>query len=140
MTNFKIIAKYVKEIEFKIPNSKTFFMLSKDISKYKINIDISSNRFKEKFIEVETMLSLSNTSDEKDKIKTKIIYSAIVELSENIKDKEELEKIILIKIPTEIYPTLYETFIFLFKQAGIKDLKIEKRVDFEELYNQRKKN
>tara|TARA_B100000401_G_C52741860_1_gene688803 strand:- start:620 stop:1039 length:420 start_codon:yes stop_codon:yes gene_type:complete len=138
MTNFKIIAKYVKEIEFKIPNSKTFFMLSKDISKYKINIDISSNRFKEKFIEVETMLSLSNTSDEKDKIKTKIIYSAIVELSENIKDKEELEKIILINVPKEVYPEIRKTFIFFFEMSGFKDIKIEEKVDFQELYLRRK--
>ena len=84
------------------------------------------------------MLSLSNTSDEKDKIKTKIIYSAIVELSENIKDKEELEKIILINVPKEVYPEIRKTFIFFFEMSGFKDIKIEEKVDFQELYLRRK--
>tara|TARA_B100000965_G_C19510858_1_gene721866 strand:- start:794 stop:1216 length:423 start_codon:yes stop_codon:yes gene_type:complete len=138
MTNFKIIAKYIKDIEFKIPNNKTFFMLSKDISKYKINIDITSNKFKEKFIEVEIMLSLSSASIEQEKIKTQIIFSAIVELNPNIKDKKELEKIILIHVPKEVYPEIRKTFIFFFEMSGFKDIKIEEKVDFQKLYLQKK--
>tara|TARA_B100001564_G_scaffold19312_1_gene14671 strand:- start:1053 stop:1475 length:423 start_codon:yes stop_codon:yes gene_type:complete len=138
MTNFKIIAKYIKDIEFKIPNTKTFFMLSKDISKYKINIDITSNKFKEKFIEVEIMLSLSSASIEQEKIKTQIIFSAIVELNSNIKDKKELEKIILIHVPKEVYPEIRKTFIFFFEMSGFKDIKIEEKVDFQKLYLQKK--
>tara|TARA_B100000579_G_scaffold40517_1_gene28287 strand:+ start:3976 stop:4398 length:423 start_codon:yes stop_codon:yes gene_type:complete len=138
MTNFKIIAKYIKDIEFKIPNTKTFFMLSKDISKYKINIDITSNKFKEKFIEVEIMLSLSSASIEQEKIKTQIIFSAIVELNPNIKDKKELEKIILIHVPKEVYPEIRKTFIFFFEMSGFKDIKIEEKVDFQKLYLQKK--
>ena len=138
MTNFKIIAKYIKNIEFKIPNTKTFFMLSKDISKYKINIDITSNQFKEKIIEVETMLSLSSTTNEQEKIKTQIIFSAIVELDSNIKDKKELEKIILIHVPKEVYPEIRKAFIFFFEMSGFKDIKIEEKVDFQKLYLQKK--
>jgi preprotein translocase subunit SecB len=132
--NYKIVAKYIKEVQFQIPNPKTFFMLSKDISNYKINININSNQFKEKFIEVETMMSLNTVSTEDDKIKTKIIYSAIVELNKNIKEKKELEEIILIKVPSEIYSSLRKSFIFLFEMSGFKDIKIEETVDFQKLY------
>lgn len=132
--NYKIVAKYIKEVQFQIPSPKTFFMLSKDISNYKINININSNQFKEKFIEVETMMSLNTVSTEDDKIKTKIIYSAIVELNKNIKEKKELEEIILIKVPSEIYSSLRKSFIFLFEMSGFKDIKIEETVDFQKLY------
>ena len=137
MTNFKIIAKYIKDIEFKIPNNKTFFMLSKDISKYKINIDITSNKFKEKFIEVEIMLSLSSASIEQEKIKTQIIFSAIVELNPNIKDKKELEKIILCDVPDKIYPEIEKTFLNLVHNSGHPEIKLEKKVDFYKLYKEK---
>jgi len=94
----KIIGKYIKDLKFNIPNPKTFFLLSENISNYKINIDIKSSQVKENIIEVLTSLSLSPTKDNFEKIETKIIYSTIVEVSSNNTKKEEIEKIILVLI------------------------------------------
>ena len=121
---YKIIGKYIKNLQFNIPNTKTFFLLSKDISNYKINIDIKSIQIKQKIIEVLTSLSLTPTKENFEKIDTKITYSTIVEFNtENIK-KEEMEKTILINIPSEIYSELRQIFVFLFKNSGFKDVKI----------------
>ena len=135
---YKIIGKYIKKLNFNIPNPKTFFLLSKDISKYKINIDIKSDQVKQNIIEVLTSLSLSPIENEFEKIDTKIIYSTIVELNSKDTIKEEIEKIILIKVPTEIYTELRQIFIFLFQNSGFKDIKISEKVDFEKLYKLRK--
>ena len=136
--SYKIIGKYIKNLDFSIPNPKTFFLLSKDISNYKINIDIKSNQVKEKIIEVQTTLSLSPIKDNFEKINTKIVYSTIVEITDEITDKKEMEKIILINVPSEIYPEVRRIFVFIFENSGFKEIKINKTVDFEKLYNLRK--
>ena len=100
---YKIIGKYIRNLKFNIPNPKTFFLLSKDISNYKINIDIKSDRVKQNIIEVLTSLSLIPTTDNFERIETKIIYSTIVELKDKNIKKDEIEKIILINVPAEIY-------------------------------------
>ena len=135
---YKIIGKYIKELDFNIPNPKTFFLLSKDISNYKINVDIKSSRTKQNIIEILISLSLSPTKEDFEIINTKIIYSTIVELESDKLSKEEMEKIILIKIPNKIYPELRKIFVFLFENSGFKDVKISKTVNFENLYNIRK--
>ena len=136
--SYKIIGKYIKELNFNIPNPKTFFLISKDISNYKINIDIKSNQVKENIIEILTTLALNPLREDFEKIETKIIFSTIVQLDNNKMNKEELEKIILIDVPTKIYSELREIFIFLFENSGFKDVKIGKKVDFEKLYELRK--
>ena len=135
---FKIIGKYIKKINFNIPNNKAFFLLSKDISNYKINIDIKSEQIKEKIIEVQTTLSLLPNEPKIEKIDTKVVFSSIIEMNQTIKDKKEIEKIILIDVPTLIYPELRKIFIFLFENSGFKDVKISETVDFEKLYKMRK--
>jgi len=136
--NYKIIGKYIKNLDFSIPNPKTFFLLSKDISNYKINIDIKSNQVKEKIIEVQTTLSLLSIKDNSEKINTKIVYSTIIEITDGTTDKKEIEKIILIDVPYKIYPELRRIFVFIFENSGFKEIKINKTVDFEKLYNLRK--
>mgnify|MGYP001353127375 CR=1 FL=1 len=136
--NYKIIGKYIKELNFNIPKPKIFFLLSKDISNYKINIDIKSIQIKEKIIEVQTTLNLTPAKENFEKISTKIIYATIIELQEKIDDKKEIEKIILIKVPTEIYPELRKIFIFVFENSGFNEVKISKDVDFKKLYDLRK--
>ena len=136
--NYRIIGKYIKNLDFNIPNPKTFFLLSKDISNYKINIDIKSNQVKEKIIEVQITLSLSPIKDKFEKINTKIVYSTIIEITDGITDKKEIEKIILINVPSKIYPELRKIFVFIFENSGFKEIKINKTVDFEKLYNLRK--
>ena len=116
-------------------------MLQKEISKYNLNFDIKSKQFKKNIIEVNTILKLIPPKEIKYKMLTEINMCALVSL-ENVNDsvdKKELEKIVLIKVPTEVYPTLYETFVFLFTQAGVKNITIEKNVDFEKLFKDKKK-
>ena len=133
--SYKIIGRYIKDLNFNIPNPKTFFLLSKNISNYKINIDIKSNQVDEKIFEVQTTLKLTPTKNDFENIETKIIYSAVIELEKKITDKDEIEKVILIKVPTDIYPELRKIFVFIFENSGFKDIKISEQVDFEKLYN-----
>ena len=137
--SYKIISKFIKDISFEIPNAQAFVMLEKEISNYNLNFDIKSKPYKDNIIEVNTVLKISPTQNVKHKILTEINLSTLVSIEKNFEDKKELEKIILVKIPQEIYPTLYDTFIYLFRQAGVKDINIEKSVDFEKMYNETKK-
>ena len=136
--SYKIIGKYIKELNFNIPNPKTFFLLSKDITNYKINIDIKSSQTKQNIIEVLTSLSLSPTKNDFETINTKIIFSTIVEVEDNQLSREEMKKIILIDVPGKIYPELRKIFVFLFENSGFKDIKISETVDFEKLYKMKK--
>lgn len=136
--SYKIIGKYIKSLNFEIPNPKTFFLLSKDIANYKINIDIKSNQIKEKLIEVQTKLSLLPTKENFEKIDTAIVYSTIIEIEKNINDKLQIEKIILIKVPKDIYPDLRKIFIFVFESSGFKEIKISENIDFQKLYDLKK--
>jgi len=136
--SYNIIGKYIKELKFDIPSPKTFFLLSKDIANYKINIDIKSSQTKQNIIEILTSLSLTPTKDGFETINTKIVYSTIVELEKNSLSKDEMEKIILIEVPTKIYPGLRKIFVFLFENSGFKDVKISETVDFDNLYRIKK--
>ena len=136
--SYKIVAKYIKDINFQIADTRTFFLLSKNISNYNLNIDIKSNQVKEKIIEVGIILSLIPLKEDVEKIDIKISHSTVVELDSKNLEKKELEKIILVQIPTIVYPEIKETLILLFSKSGFKDLKFEKSVNFEELYKKRK--
>ena len=135
--SYKIIGKYIKELNFSIPNTKTFYLLSKDIANYKINIDIKSNRIKQNVIEVLTSLNLSPIKTNFEVINTKIIFATIIELQNDKVEKSQLEKIILVEVPTKIYGDLRKTFVSLFENSGFKDVKISKSVDFLNLYKMR---
>ncbi len=136
--NYKIIGKYIKELNFNIPNTKTFYLLSKDIVNYKINIDIKSNRVKQNIIEVLISLNLSPTKSDFEVINTKIIFATIIELQNDKIKKDQLEKIILVEVPSEIYGELRKIFVSLFENSGFKDVKISEFVDFLSLYNMKK--
>ena len=136
--SYKIISKFIKDISFEIPNAQTFIMLEKEILNYNLNFDITSKPYKEKIVEVNTVLRLNPNQDVKHKMLTEINLATLVSIETT--DKAELEKIILIKIPTEVYPTIYETFVYLFAQAGVKDNNIERKVDFEKMFNEQKKS
>ncbi len=138
--SYKIVSKFIKDISFEIPSAKTFVMLEKEISKYNLNFDIKSVPFKENIIEVNTVLRLSAPPELKNKILTEINFAALVSIEKNLEDKKKLEKIILIDVPTDVYPTLYETFVYLFTQAGVKNIKIDKEVNFAKLYEEQKKS
>ena len=135
---YEIISKFIKDISFEIPSAQAFVMLEKEILNYNLSFDIKSNPYKEKIVEVNTVLKLTPNQNVKNKILAEINLATLVAI-ENV-EKEEMEKIILVKIPTEVYPSLYETFVYLFNKAGIKDIKIEKEVDFEKLFLETKKS
>jgi len=137
--NHKIISKFIKDISFEIPNAQSFIMLEKEIANYSLNFDIKNKPFKNNIIEVTTTLKMVPNQNVKHKILGEITGSSLVSIDKDFKNKVELEKIVLVKVPQEIYPTLYETFVFLFKQAGIKNIQINKDVNFQKLYESRKK-
>jgi preprotein translocase subunit SecB len=132
--NYRIVGKYIKNLKFEIPNPKIFFLLEKNISNYKINVDIKSQRYEDKIIEIVITLSLNPIVDLIDKINTKIAFATIVEIDGDFTKKSSLEEIILIKVPNEVYSEIRSLFIFLFEKSGFKKIKIEEKIDFKELY------
>ncbi len=138
--SYKILSKFIKDISFEIPNAQTFVMIEKELKKYILNFEIKSKQFKDQIIEVNTILKLVPGDDVKNKMLTEINLAALVSIENSGIDKKELEKIILVDVPTDVYPTLYSTFIYLFSQSGVKNVQIEKEVNFQKLYNQKFKS
>ncbi len=136
--NYKIIGKYIKDLNFSIPNTKVFYLLSKDIANYKINIEIKSNQLKQNIIEVLTSLNLTPVKDNFEKIDTKIVFATIIELVDDKIEKKDIEEIVLIRVPSEIYGELRNIFVSLFENSGFKEINISKNVDFKKLYEMRK--
>ena len=136
--NYKIIAKYIKTLNFNISKPDKFVSLTKDISNYKFKIDIKSNRYKDNVIEVETTLVLEPKDNNFDKIDALATYSTLVEINKDLTDKKKLEEIILVEIPNKIYPELRKVFIFIFESSGFKEIKIDQVVDFKKLYLSKK--
>ena len=134
---FEILGNYIKDLSSETPDIETFLYVRDRISKYQLDIDISSKAIKNKMIEINTKFKF----EEKEKVKKKsyfeIIYSTIVKINEQVKDKKELEKIILCDVQTEIYPKLEEALLNVLKVSGYPNIKFEKKVNFEELYSQR---
>ena len=137
--SYRIISKFIKDISFEIPNAQSYVMLEKEISNYSLNFDIKSKPYKDNIIEVDTTLKMVPNQNVKHKILGEITGASLVSIDKDFNNKKELEKIVLIKVPQETYKTLYDTFIFLFKQAGIQNLQIHKEVDFQKLFDSRKK-
>ena len=137
--SYKIISNFIKDISFEIPDIQSFVMLEKELPNYNLNFDIKSKPYKNNIIEVNTVLKLTPNQNVKYKILTEINCTSLVSVDKEVKEKSDLEKIILVKVPTEVYANLYKTFVYLFEQAGVKNIEIHKKVDFEKLYNERKK-
>ena len=136
--NYKVIAKYIKTLNFDISKPDKYFSLTKDIANYKFKIDIKSNRYKDNILEVQTTLSLEPKNSDLDKINALATYSTLVEIDKDLKDKKRLEEIILIEIPNEIYPELRKVFIFIFENSGFREIKIDANIDFKKLYLSRR--
>ena len=132
--SYNIVAKYIKDISFKIPDAKSYFLIEKKIGDYKINFDIKSKKINDDIIEIDTNLKLSSPNDKDNKIQISILYSSLINLKEKMTNKNDLKKIILIDVPTLIYPDIRNILIFLFKQSGFKKINIDENVNFEKLY------
>ena len=134
---FKILAKYIKDISSETPDVETYLFVKENISKYELNIDINSKPLKNKLIEVNTTLKFEDKQSNEKKSYYEIVYASIVKIDNDIKEKKDLEKIILCDVPTAIYPNLEKSFLDLVHNSGHPDIKLEKKVDFEKLYNER---
>jgi preprotein translocase subunit SecB len=134
---FKILAKYIKDVSSETPNVETFLFVKDNISKYQLNIDITSKALKNKLIEVNTTLKFEDKGPNEKKSYYEIVYSTVIKINDDIKEKNELEKIILCDVPTEIYPDLEKIFLNLVHDSGHPGIKLEKKVDFSKLYNER---
>ncbi len=134
---YKILAKYIKDLSSETPDLETYLFVKDNISKYNLNIDITSKVLKEKIIEINTTLKFSDSELNEKKSYFEIIYATIIKVDENIKDKKDLEKIILCDVQTQIYPELENSFLNLVHNSGHPDIKMEKKIDFLKLYNER---
>ena len=134
---YKILGKYIKDMSSETPNIETYIFVRDHIQKYQLNIDINSKPLKDKMVEVNTILKFEDKQENKKKSYFEINYSTIVKIDEDIKEKKELEKIVLCDVQAQIYPELEKTLLNLLHNSGYADVKFEKKVDFEQLYNQR---
>jgi preprotein translocase subunit SecB len=134
---YKIVSKYIKDMSSETPDIETYIFVKDYISKYQLNIDINSKALKNRMIEVNTILKFEDKQENKKKSHFEMNYSTIVEIDKEIKEKKELEKIILCDVQIEIYPELEKSFLNLLHNSGYRNVKFEKKIDFEKLYNQR---
>ena len=134
---FKILAKYIKDLSSETPNIETFLFVKENISKYQLNIDINSKALKNKLIEVNTTLKFEDKGPNEKKSYYEIVYATIIKVNDEIKEKKELEKIILCDVPSAIYPDLESSFLNLIHNSGHPGIKLEKKIDFNKLYNER---
>jgi preprotein translocase subunit SecB len=134
---YKILSNYIKDMSSETPDIETYIFVKDYISKYQLNIDITSNAVKNKMIEVNTILKFEDKQNNKKKSYFEINYSTIVEIDDEIKEKNDLEKIILCDVQIDIYPELEKSFLNLLHNSGYPDVKFEKKINFEQLYNQR---
>ena len=134
---FKVIGKYIKDLSSETPDLETYLFVKDYIAKYQLGIDITSKPIKNQHIEVNTVLKFEDKTGNKKKSHFEITYSSIVKISEEVKEKEELQKIILCDVQTSIYPDLEKSLLDLLHNSGYPDIKFEKKIDFENLYNQK---
>ena len=135
--NFKIILEYIKDLSVETPDAETLIYVKDNILKYQMNIDITSQALKNKMIEVNTKLTFQDKDNSKKKSFFEIIYATIIKIDDKIKDKKEMEKIILCDLQVKIYTKLERIFLNLIKDSGYPEIKFDKKIDFEKLYNQR---
>ena len=134
---YKILGKYIKDMSSETPDIETYVFVREYISKYQLNIDINSKALKDKMIEVNTILKFEDKQENKKKSFFEINYSTIIKIEEDIKEKKDLERIILCDVPTKIYPDLENVFLNLIHNSGHPSIKLEKKIDFNKLYNER---
>jgi preprotein translocase subunit SecB len=134
---YKILGKYIKDVSGETPDIETYIFVKDQIAKYHLNIDITSKPLKNKMIEIETLLKFADKEESKKKSYFEIKFATIVKIDDEIKEKIELEKIILCDVQIEIYPDLEKSLLGLLHNSGYPGIKFEKKINFEELYNQR---
>ena len=133
---YKILAKYIKDLSSETPNVETYLFVKDQISKYQLGIDINSKALKNNMIEINTTFKFEDKENNQKKSYFELVYSTIIRVNDDIKEKKELEKIILCDVQTKIYPDLEKSLLELLHNSGYPGVKFEKKVDFENLYKQ----
>ena len=134
---YEIVLNYIKDLSVEIPDAQTFIFSKEYITKYTLGINVTTKAMKNDMIEVITKLHYKDPNDNKRKSYFEISYSTVIKIIDKNLKKDDLEKIILIEVQNEIYPGLEKIFLNVIKDAGFPDMALEKKVDFEKLYNQR---
>ena len=135
--NFKIIGSFIKDMSSETPDVKTYIFVRENLPKYKLVIDINSETVKDRIVEVNIILKFSDQKESKKKSYFEIIYTSIVKVNEEVKDKKDLEKILLCDVQNKIYPNLKKTFLNLLHNSGFSEITLDKQIDFTQLYKQR---
>ena len=134
---FKILAKYIKDMSSETPDIETFLFVKKNISNYQLDIGITSKPLKDKLVEISTTLKYEDKNQDNKKSYFEIVFCTVIKVSEEIKEKKDIEKIILCDVQKDIYPNIEASFLNLLHNSGYPEVKFEKKIDFEKLYNQR---
>ena len=135
--NFKILAEFIKDMSSETPDAESYFFVKDNILKYNLDIAINSKPLKNQLIEVSTSLKFEDKEPNEKKSHFEIVYASIVKIDEEIKDKKDLEKIILCDVQNQIFPSLERAFLNLLHNSGFPEVKLDKKIDFTELYKQR---
>ena len=134
---FKILTNFIKDMSSETPDVQSYLFVKENISKYHLNIDITSKALKNKMIEVSTILNFEDKNLNEKRSNFEIVYISIIKIDESVKDKKELEKIIICDLQNKIYPKIEKIFLNLLDLSGFSGVKIEKKIDFNKLYNER---
>ncbi len=134
---YNILGQYIKDLSSETPNTETYIYVKDNISRYQLDIKINSKAIKNKMVEINTILKFEDKEETKNKSYFEMTYVTIIVVSDEVKDKKDLEKIILSDVQIKIYPDLEKSFLDLLHNSGYKNVNFEKKIDFEELYNQR---
>ncbi len=134
---FKVLTQFIKDMSSETPDVETHLFVKNEISKYQLDIDIVSKPLKNKMIEINTTLKFTDKKQNEKKSNFEIVYTSIVKINEEVENKKELEKIILCDVQNEIFPNLKKTFLNLLHDSGYQEVKLEKKIDFEKIYNEK---
>ena len=135
---YRILAEFIKDVSAETPNVESFIFTKENISKYKLNIDINTNPLKNKMAEVNVSVKFNSSEEQKNKSYFDMIYTAVVKIDDDVNTKDELEPIFLKEVPTEVYPKIEKAFLEILNHSGYKNVGFENKVNFEELYKNRK--
>ena len=135
--NYKILSQYIKDLSSETPDIETYIFVRDQISKYHLSIDITSKPLKNKLVEINTTMKFEDKEPNEKKSYFEIVYATIIKVGDKVKEKKDLEKIILCDVQNKIYPNLEKSFLNLVHNSGHPQIKLEKKIDFEKLYNSR---
>ena len=134
---FKILGKFIKDMSSETKNIETYLNVKEHLHKYQLGIDINSKALKDKIIEINTNLKFEDKQEQERKSHFEITYATIIKINEDVKEKKELEKIILCDVQIKIYPDLEKSFLNLLHNSGYPEVRLDKKIDFEDLYKKR---